>query len=44
MECDPALLSLADRLRAKFGARLIWLKTQTVEVGKPVPQEGRELP
>jgi len=34
MSVDPELLSLADALRERFGARLVWLKTADIEVGR----------
>jgi hypothetical protein len=36
MASEPELLALADALREKFGAKLVWLKTEAVEIGKPV--------
>ena len=35
MSVDPELLHLADALRERFGARLTWLKTADIEVGRP---------
>ena len=34
MSVDPELLGLADALRAQFGARLVWLKTADIDVGR----------
>jgi len=34
MSVDPELLSLADALRERFGARLVWLRTAGIEVGR----------
>lgn len=36
MKAEPELLKLADALREKFGAKLCYLKTSTVEFGHPV--------
>lgn len=42
MSVDPRLLHLADALREKFGARLVWLKTAHIEVGKR-PSEPTDM-
>lgn len=37
MAADPELLALANELRNRFDARLVWLKVGNVEFGKWVP-------
>lgn len=34
MSIDAELLKLADALKDQFGARLVWLKTADVEIGR----------
>jgi hypothetical protein len=36
MAADPDFLALADQLRSRFGAKLIWVKVGNVEFGKRV--------
>lgn len=43
MNSEPQLLKLAEGLREKFGAKLIWLKTPTVEYGKRVTDAVRAI-
>lgn len=35
----PELCAVADALREKFGARLVWLETSTLTIGEK-PEEG----
>jgi len=36
MALEPEFLQLADLLREHFDAKLVWLKTPTLEIGKPI--------
>jgi len=36
MAIEPELLKLADLLRERFDAKLVWLRTSEFEIGKPI--------
>lgn len=36
MAVDPYFAELADELKRRFAARLVWLKTGRIELGRPI--------
>lgn len=44
MAVDPEFVEFAEQMRERFGARLTWLKTPTVEIGKTLwrPNGGQK--
>lgn len=39
LKVEPELLQLADLLRQRFDAKLVWLKTAEFEMGRPPARE-----